>query len=268
MYSINHIYNITIETLPKKSSQAIVCFVDYKNPTESPKPELVGTFPYVSDIKPPRPGSIKLLGTKQSRYIIVFGSCNYIKSPGEWFADCVAKLSAIRNLKSIAFSDQILRSLSDHDVWIATNAIKSFASKNPNIQVSIVHDFLIERLSETSPTEYNMDLLFEKTVVESTPSWNEFYEIVKEKDIFQKITEKFNTFDEKAVIYPEKHNIFRAFFECSLKDMKAVVIGQDPYHTKGAAVGLAFGHDGERRLQPSIKNIFKELKSDYSWKKR
>ena len=47
-----------------------------------------------------------------------------------------------------------------------------------------------------------------------------------------------------------------------LEDVKVVILGQDPYHGPGQAMGLAFGVDIGIRLPPSLKNIFKELQSD------
>lgn len=71
--------------------------------------------------------------------------------------------------------------------------------------------------------------------------------------------------------YPEQENIFRAFKECALKDLKIVILGQDPYHD-GKANGLCFDNEmlkGENEkkyiatsIAPSLSNILKELESD------
>ncbi len=62
-------------------------------------------------------------------------------------------------------------------------------------------------------------------------------------------------------IFPPKEKIFNALNLVDLKNVKVVIIGQDPYHTAGQADGLAFScHNGTP--QPSLKNIFKEIKDD------
>jgi uracil-DNA glycosylase len=63
-------------------------------------------------------------------------------------------------------------------------------------------------------------------------------------------------------VYPEKEHIFRAFKECPLENLKAVIIGQDPYHTEGCATGLCFAYNGLGPLPPSLRNIHKEFEED------
>lgn len=58
---------------------------------------------------------------------------------------------------------------------------------------------------------------------------------------------------------PLKKNIFNAYHYTPLDKVKIVIVGQDPYHTKGQAVGLAFATPRNAPLQPSIKNIYIEL---------
>lgn len=62
-------------------------------------------------------------------------------------------------------------------------------------------------------------------------------------------------------IFPPKEKIFNALNLVPIKNVKVVIIGQDPYHTRGQADGLAFScHNGTP--QPSLKNIFKEISDD------
>jgi uracil-DNA glycosylase len=63
-------------------------------------------------------------------------------------------------------------------------------------------------------------------------------------------------------IYPEKQEIFAAFDHTPYVSVKAVIVGQDPYHGTGQAHGLAFSVQKEVTPPPSLVNIFKELKSD------
>ncbi|XOV68637.1 MAG: uracil-DNA glycosylase [Fluviicola sp.] len=64
-------------------------------------------------------------------------------------------------------------------------------------------------------------------------------------------------------IFPEGSQIFRAFDACPLDKVKVVILGQDPYPTKGHAHGLCFSCEPDvRPLPKSLKNIYKELQSD------
>ena len=65
-----------------------------------------------------------------------------------------------------------------------------------------------------------------------------------------------------ATVYPPGPQIFHAFEACSFEDVRVVILGQDPYHGKGQAHGLAFSVGADQRTPPSLHNIFKELHSD------
>ena len=67
-------------------------------------------------------------------------------------------------------------------------------------------------------------------------------------------------------IYPKKENIFSAFKLCALKNIKVVIIGQDPYHKKDQANGLAFSVPKGVKIPPSLRNIFKEINNDLNIK--
>lgn len=62
--------------------------------------------------------------------------------------------------------------------------------------------------------------------------------------------------------FPAKKDIFKAFELTDLDQVRVVILGQDPYHTPGAAMGLSFSIPEWLKVQPSLKNIFKELESD------
>lgn len=64
-------------------------------------------------------------------------------------------------------------------------------------------------------------------------------------------------------IFPEGKYIFRAFNSCPFDQIKVVILGQDPYPTRGHAHGLCFSCDAHvRPLPKSLQNIFKELEDD------
>ena len=69
-------------------------------------------------------------------------------------------------------------------------------------------------------------------------------------------------------IYPPGSLIFNAFFLTNFKDLKVVILGQDPYHGPGQAHGLCFSVPVGTKQPPSLKNIFKELKNDLGVSKK
>ncbi len=64
---------------------------------------------------------------------------------------------------------------------------------------------------------------------------------------------------EGKVIYPPGRLIFNAFELCPLDKVKVVILGQDPYHNPGQAMGLSFSVPAGVPAPPSLKNIFKEI---------
>ncbi|KAF7684383.1 Uracil-DNA glycosylase [Astathelohania contejeani] len=74
------------------------------------------------------------------------------------------------------------------------------------------------------------------------------------------IKEKLHT---NEIIYPKIENIFRFASYFKLEHTKVVILGQDPYHGPNQATGLAFSVPEECTLPPSLRNIFKEVKTCY-----
>ena len=68
----------------------------------------------------------------------------------------------------------------------------------------------------------------------------------------------------EQTIYPNMHDIFNAFKFTDYNDVKAVILGQDPYHGFGQAHGLCFSVQKGVKCPPSLVNIYKELKADLS----
>lgn len=63
-------------------------------------------------------------------------------------------------------------------------------------------------------------------------------------------------------VYPRPADVFRAFDLCAFDQVRAVILGQDPYHGAGQANGLCFAVSSGIKAPPSLQNIFKELESD------
>ena len=82
------------------------------------------------------------------------------------------------------------------------------------------------------------------------------------KDYFKELIEYVNNEYKTKTIYPKKTEVFNAFKYTDYKDVKVVILGQDPYHGPNQAEGLSFSVSNEVIKPPSLKNIFKELESD------
>lgn len=78
----------------------------------------------------------------------------------------------------------------------------------------------------------------------------------------QSILHALNIERQHTIVYPSQEQLFRAFSLCPYKQVKVVILGQDPYHTPYAADGLAFSTPQGMRMPPSLRNIFKELNDD------
>ncbi len=84
-----------------------------------------------------------------------------------------------------------------------------------------------------------------------------------EKPYFKSI--KLAILNEKAkgkIVYPPSQFIFNAFDSTPFESVKVVILGQDPYHGVGQAMGLSFSVPNGIAIPPSLQNIFKELQSD------
>lgn len=93
-------------------------------------------------------------------------------------------------------------------------------------------------------------------------NWKDVINIEKEKDYFKNLKEQIDKKYETTTVFPPKNKIFNAFTKSSLEDLKVVILGQDPYHGKGQAQGLAFSTPKEIKNPPSMVNILKEIKDD------
>src|SRR5215211_9168886 len=94
-------------------------------------------------------------------------------------------------------------------------------------------------------------------------SWKEVLEDEFKKNYFKQITNHLKT--EKAqgkTIYPPGSLIFNAFHQTPFDVVKVVLLGQDPYHGPGQAMGLSFSVNDGVPPPPSLLNIFKELHDD------
>ena len=82
------------------------------------------------------------------------------------------------------------------------------------------------------------------------------------KDLYKKVLEEYRT----RQIFPNPDDIFNAFHLTPLKDVKVVILGQDPYHNDGQAHGLCFSVKPDVEVPPSLVNIYQELHDDLGCK--
>jgi uracil-DNA glycosylase len=94
-------------------------------------------------------------------------------------------------------------------------------------------------------------------------SWKKALAPLFERPYFTQITAHLKT--EKALnrtIYPKGNLIFNAFNQTPFDQVKVVILGQDPYHQPGQAMGLSFSVTAGCKIPPSLMNIYKELNKD------
>lgn len=92
-------------------------------------------------------------------------------------------------------------------------------------------------------------------------SWRPFLRAEFEKPYFKELAGFLHREYEMNTIFPPKTLVFSAF-TADLDQVKVVILGQDPYHTPGAAEGLAFSVPKNQPIPPSLKNIYKEIDDD------
>lgn len=92
--------------------------------------------------------------------------------------------------------------------------------------------------------------------------WNELLKDEFSKDYYLLLREFLKNEYTTKIIYPDKYDIFNALHYTSYKDVKVVILGQDPYHGPNQAHGLSFSVSPGVKIPPSLLNIYKELNSD------
>ncbi|UAT30595.1 uracil-DNA glycosylase [Bacillus badius] len=92
--------------------------------------------------------------------------------------------------------------------------------------------------------------------------WSDLLAEEFEKPYYQQLREFLKEEYATKTIYPEMNDIYNALHYTPYKDVKVVILGQDPYHGPGQAHGLSFSVKPDVPLPPSLRNIFKELHSD------
>lgn len=110
-----------------------------------------------------------------------------------------------------------------------------------------------------------MDFSLEKLIFNK--EWARTLNSEFNQDYFIKLNQFIKNEYSKKIIFPEPSNIFFALNNLDLKNVKVVILGQDPYHGQGEAHGLSFSVQEGISIPPSLRNIYKELESDIGVKK-
>ena len=98
--------------------------------------------------------------------------------------------------------------------------------------------------------------------VQIEDSWKRHLETEFDKPYFEALTSFVREEYGKGRCYPPGKLIFNAFNLCPFDQVKVVLIGQDPYHEPGQAMGLCFSVNQGVLFPPSLQNIFKEIADD------
>lgn len=80
---------------------------------------------------------------------------------------------------------------------------------------------------------------------------------------FRNLSERVREDYASGDVYPSLETVFRVFELCPFDTVKVVLLGQDPYHGKGQAMGLSFSVPESTRLPPSLRNIYKEIENEF-----
>ena len=95
-----------------------------------------------------------------------------------------------------------------------------------------------------------------------TNSWKDILACEAEQPYYRNLEKFLDRQYMEQTVYPEKENIFNAFQLTDYNHVKAVILGQDPYHGPNQAHGLSFSVEKGQKLPPSLKNMMKELQQD------
>lgn len=103
--------------------------------------------------------------------------------------------------------------------------------------------------------------------VKIEPSWKAILQEYFETPEFQTLTDFVKNEYANKTIFPNPSKIFQAFWQTPFKEVKVIILGQDPYHGENQAHGLSFSVPIGVRVPPSLKNIYKEIETEFGIQK-
>ena len=95
--------------------------------------------------------------------------------------------------------------------------------------------------------------------VRISDGWKQLLQSEFDSEYFKQLTDFVRQEYRTQTIFPPAGLIFNAFDKCRLEDVKVVIIGQDPYHGEGQAMGLSFSVPAGIKIPASLQNIYKEI---------
>lgn len=99
-------------------------------------------------------------------------------------------------------------------------------------------------------------------MIKITEEWDKILEDEFSSSNYLALREFLKTEYSNHTIYPSMYDIFNSMKTTAFKDVKVVLLGQDPYHNEGQAMGLSFSVPKGIDKPPSLVNMFKELKAE------
>lgn len=154
------------------------------------------------------------------------------------------------NMVTINLTSDKVNGIRRSNIKAGKNTIRCvFVSRNLSVllifvfHLFVLYDILLQKLINTNMKNFL-----------NNPSINKNIQFIME-DISKRIS-------SGETIYPDYNNILRAFNN-KVDSINVVILGQDPYHGKGQANGLAFSVNQGVKLPPSLKNIYKEIQNEY-----
>ena len=109
--------------------------------------------------------------------------------------------------------------------------------------------------------QYSKQDMYEKVKIAET--WEPLLRDEFAKQYFGILRGKVREAYLSGKVFPHPTRMFRAFDECGPKDIRVVILGQDPYHTPGVADGLAFSSFSGNPVPPSLENMYKEIEAEF-----
>ena len=95
-------------------------------------------------------------------------------------------------------------------------------------------------------------------------TWNEFFKEIQSEPFCESLNKFLNEEYQNYTCYPPRELLFNAFRLTPLDKVKVVIVGQDPYHEPGQAMGLSFSVPQGIKVPPSLINIYKEIANEYN----
>ncbi|WP_180850765.1 uracil-DNA glycosylase, partial [Klebsiella pneumoniae] len=244
--SIRELFKVTKEKTPIwETKQQLLVRICKENECSFDE-KLLETFP---TLVLPKFEKNRLVLTKEPRKILsVF--------LGEDKVDTLAKIGCIKNLESLAFSEE---QLGDD----AKEVVERIRCICPRIRVSFHNEKESEKKKEVAPAKKNVAKWEAVSLKKFTyhpkffpKGWDEFFE--EKRESISEISSRLKQ-ERSKKITPPILGVWKAFQETPRDSVRVVILGQDPYPTPGNAMGLAFSVKKGTKPAASLRNIAQEV---------